>query len=47
MSTVILESVLTCPHCGHAQKETMPSDEAMASIRQAAAMAAPVVHRSN
>ena len=24
----------------------MPSDEAMASIRQAAAMAAPVVHRS-
>lgn len=23
MSTVILESVLTCPHCGHAQKETM------------------------
>jgi len=26
MSTVILESVLTCPHCGHAQKETMPTD---------------------
>jgi hypothetical protein len=23
MSTVILESVLTCPHCGHAQQETI------------------------
>ncbi|MCK4743689.1 MAG: hypothetical protein KAT25_07715 [Sulfuriflexus sp.] len=23
---VILESVITCPHCGHAEKETMPSD---------------------
>lgn len=26
MSAVILESVLTCPHCGHAQPETMPTD---------------------
>ncbi len=26
MSAVILESVLTCPHCGHAQQETMPTD---------------------
>ena len=26
MNTVILESVLTCPHCGHAKRETMPTD---------------------
>ncbi|MFL9988502.1 GDCCVxC domain-containing (seleno)protein [Paraburkholderia sediminicola] len=26
MSTVILESVLTCPHCGFAKQETMPMD---------------------
>lgn len=26
MSAVILESVLTCPHCGHSQQETMPTD---------------------
>ncbi|WP_084386329.1 GDCCVxC domain-containing (seleno)protein [Castellaniella caeni] len=26
MSEVILESVLTCPHCGHRQRETMPTD---------------------
>lgn len=26
MSTVILESVLTCPNCGHVQPETMPTD---------------------
>lgn len=26
MSAVILESVLTCPHCGHTQKEAMPTD---------------------
>lgn len=26
MSTVILESVLTCPSCGHAQQEIMPTD---------------------
>jgi hypothetical protein len=25
-SAIILESVLTCPHCGHAQQETMPTD---------------------
>ena len=25
-AAVILESVLICPHCGHAQKETMPTD---------------------
>ncbi|MHB8475718.1 MAG: GDCCVxC domain-containing (seleno)protein [Steroidobacteraceae bacterium] len=26
MSTVILKSVLTCPNCGHAQQEIMPTD---------------------
>lgn len=26
MSAVILESVLTCPHCGYARRETMPAD---------------------
>ncbi|MDC7709044.1 GDCCVxC domain-containing (seleno)protein [Vogesella sp. LYT16W] len=26
MKTVILESVLTCPHCGHTKQETMPTD---------------------
>jgi hypothetical protein len=26
VSTVILESVLTCPSCGHAQHEIMPTD---------------------
>ncbi|MDH6153671.1 MULTISPECIES: GDCCVxC domain-containing (seleno)protein [Paraburkholderia] len=26
MSDVILESVLTCPHCGFASEETMPLD---------------------
>ena len=26
MSEVILESVLTCPHCGNAKRETMPTD---------------------
>lgn len=26
MTTVILESVLTCPHCGDAAQETMPQD---------------------
>ncbi|MPQ65721.1 MULTISPECIES: GDCCVxC domain-containing (seleno)protein [unclassified Pseudomonas] len=26
MNAVILESVLTCPHCGHIQQETMPTD---------------------
>lgn len=24
--TVIFESVLTCPHCGHAKREEMPVD---------------------
>ena len=23
---VVLESVLTCPHCGHTAQETMPTD---------------------
>lgn len=22
----ILESIITCPHCGHSQRETMPTD---------------------
>jgi len=26
VTTVILESVLTCPHCGVAAQETMPQD---------------------
>ena len=26
MSAVVLESVLTCPHCGFAMRETMPTD---------------------
>ncbi|QBH96364.1 hypothetical protein EKN56_08110 [Limnobaculum zhutongyuii] len=26
MNTVILESTLTCPHCGFSRKETMPTD---------------------
>lgn len=26
MSTVILESVQTCPHCGSVKQETMPTD---------------------
>ncbi|MBC2693485.1 hypothetical protein H7995_27280 [Pseudomonas sp. MBT-1] len=26
MRAIILESVLTCPHCGHTQQETMPTD---------------------
>jgi hypothetical protein len=26
MSKVILESVLTCPHCGFSKQETMPTD---------------------
>jgi hypothetical protein len=26
MSEVILESTLTCPSCGHARTETMPTD---------------------
>ncbi len=26
MSGLILESTITCPHCGHAATETMPTD---------------------
>jgi hypothetical protein len=26
MNAVVLESVLTCPHCGFAAMETMPTD---------------------
>lgn len=26
MSTLLLESVLTCPRCGHARREAMPTD---------------------
>ena len=26
MSAVVLESVLTCPHCGFARQEAMPTD---------------------
>ncbi len=26
MNAPVLQSVLTCPHCGHATTETMPTD---------------------
>ena len=26
MNGVILDSTITCPHCGHAETETMPTD---------------------
>ncbi len=26
MRDVALDSILTCPHCGHAKRETMPTD---------------------
>ncbi|HEX8787025.1 MAG TPA: GDCCVxC domain-containing (seleno)protein [Telluria sp.] len=26
MSDLVLESILTCPHCGHMQQESMPTD---------------------
>lgn len=26
MADLVLESVLTCPHCGHMQQEWMPTD---------------------
>ncbi|NOU23246.1 MAG: hypothetical protein HOO93_15960 [Methyloglobulus sp.] len=26
MNAVILDSTLTCPYCGHAETETMPTD---------------------
>ena len=26
MTEIVLQSVLTCPHCGHAKEETMPID---------------------
>ena len=26
MTGVVLQSVLTCPQCGHAKEETMPTD---------------------
>ncbi|WP_083493917.1 GDCCVxC domain-containing (seleno)protein [Burkholderia sp. lig30] len=26
MNTVVLESIITCPVCGHAKHETMPAD---------------------
>lgn len=26
MNSVIPESTITCPHCGHAETETMPTD---------------------
>jgi hypothetical protein len=26
MTAIILESTITCPHCGHAETETMPID---------------------
>lgn len=29
MSTAILESVLTCPHCGFRKEETMPTDSCL------------------
>jgi hypothetical protein len=26
MDAIVLESILTCPHCGFARQETMPTD---------------------
>ena len=26
MTSIVLQSVLTCPQCGHAKEETMPTD---------------------
>jgi hypothetical protein len=26
MNAIIIESVLTCPHCGYAKQETMPTN---------------------
>ncbi|MDD2722864.1 MAG: GDCCVxC domain-containing (seleno)protein [Methylovulum sp.] len=26
MNDVVLDSIITCPHCGHAETETMPTD---------------------
>ena len=26
MAAIVLDSVLTCPHCGFATRETMPTD---------------------
>jgi hypothetical protein len=26
MTSMVLESTITCPACGHAQRETMPTD---------------------
>ena len=26
MTAAVLESILTCPHCGHQSTETMPTD---------------------
>ena len=26
MNTILLESVITCPSCGHKKQETMPTD---------------------
>ena len=26
MSGLVLESTITCPHCGHAETESMPTD---------------------
>ena len=26
MTSMVLESTITCPDCGHAQRETMPTD---------------------
>ncbi len=29
MNTILLESVITCPSCGHKKQETMPTDYCM------------------
>ena len=29
MSEPVLDSIVTCPHCGHAQQETMPTDSCL------------------
>jgi len=32
MSAVVLDSVLTCPHCGFAAQETMPTDACQLNV---------------
>jgi hypothetical protein len=44
MNAVILDSTLTCPHCGHAETETMPT--MLASFSMIASPAEPCSNQS-